>query len=484
MKQLRILHLSDIHFGDKHLCCPEDQTLSDTGYPSLFELLSEDLKESQFEQPVWKSGNDKVNPLIVAVSGDLTEAASHDQFKDAHSFLNRFDGSKLLGATLSLRNLFVVPGNHDVQYDAQTAEERLTPYANFYSKLYRDIRSPIMPDEADKLSQIHVDAERGFIVAEINSAYYVQQGTYDAQRGNVDMQVIKNLRNSLSVIPEEQRGQLVRIAIIHHHPILVPALVEGKRGYDAVANSHHLLKLLREFGFHIVLHGHKHFPHIFSYDTDSPWSAETPPAMVVVGGGSSTSRELPSGARRCNTYNLISIKWHPEAEQARVRIVTRGLITEDDDGELTPDLWRWTTLREVDRRLYPRRHLPEPVASTVRPGIDRVSEAERKKIYAATRLNMVVSEVLPSLMPEQAYEVRAWLVPHADMNGNPRPGWELPKRVVWSAGPKFYRKEILQNEDPTFCCSYNYWGSMVLQAEMHFEDESIGYGYTYARIPL
>lgn len=482
MKQLRILHLSDIHFGDKHRCGPEDQTLARAGYPSLFELLSKDLKESTFNHPVWISEGETINPLIVAVTGDLTETASYDQFKDAHSFFNRFDGSNLLGTTLSRRDLFVVPGNHDVKYDAKEAEERLAPYANFYSKLYKDIRSPVLPDAAETLSQVHVDSERGFIVAEINSAFYVQQGTLDAQRGNVDMQVIKNLRDSLSAIPEEQRGQLVRIAILHHHPILVPALVEAQRGYDAVANSHHLLKLLREFGFHIVLHGHKHFPHIFSYDTDSPWSADTPPATVVVAGGSSTSRELPSGARRCNTYNLISIKWHPEAGQARVRIVTRGLITEDGDGELAPDLWRWVSLREADRRLYPRRHLPEPVASSFRPGIDPDSEKERKKIYAATRLNMVVSEVLPSLMPGQAYEVRAWLVPHADNNGNPRPGWESPKRVVWSAGPNFHRKEIIQHEDPTFCCAYNYWGAMVLQAEMHFEN-GIGYGYTYARIP-
>lgn len=481
MNQLRILHLSDVHFGPHHRCSPEDPSHPRAGYPSLFELLARDLKEGPFGHSAWQPSDKAPNPLLVAVSGDLTETADSKEFGAAHAFLSRFEGASILNTALTKKDVFIVPGNHDVDYTADDAESRLSRYANFYTKFYKNIRTPIHPDESEGLSQVHVDTDRGLVVVEINSAYYVQKGTADAQRGCVDMRAIKRIRAGLAAIPADKRKRMIRIAILHHHPILVPALVEPGRGYDAVVNSHHLLQLLRDFGFHLVLHGHKHYPHIFSYDTDSPWGEPSAP-MLVVAGGSSASRELPAG-RRCNTYNLISVKWHPDAGQARVRFLTRGLISEDGSGELAPDLWKWTTLREVDRRLYPSCQLPEPVKISRKPGIDRAAETKRSEVYAATRGNMVVSEVLPSLLPGQAYEVRAWIVPHVDRDGQPKPGWEPPQQVLWSAGEMFDRKEVLRSEDPTFCAAFHYWGPMLLQAEIRFADGQVGYGYTYARIP-
>lgn len=485
MRQIRILHVSDVHFGRHHRCRPEDPTHSRAGYPSIFELIAKDLSGPVFDHPAWKPGSEKSpNPLLVMLTGDLTETAAPEEFKAAHAFLSQFDGAKILGTALSRRDVFVVPGNHDVTYDADEPETRLAPYANFYTKLFSGVRPGIAPDQAKNLTQVHVDQERGTMVAEINSAYYVKKGTADAQRGNVDMESISRLHTALSSIPITERNRMVRIAIMHHHPVLVPDLVEPGRGYDAVANSSHLLKLLREFGFQLVLHGHKHYPHVFSYDSDSPWHETIPPSMLVAAGGSSSSRELPPGGRRCNSYNLISMKWHPEASQARIRFVTRGLIAEDGGAETAPHLWKWVTLREVDRRLYPLRDPPSPARPVLTESFPKEAEAERKAEYQKTRLNMVVSDVLPSLVPGQAYEVRAWIVPHAEVDGTPKPGWEPPTRVVWSAGEAFGRRQECRREDDArFCCGFNYWGPMLVQAEMFFADGRVARAYTYARIP-
>lgn len=483
MIQLRILHLSDTHFGPHHRCGPEDHTHSMEGYPSLFELLKRDLNTETFPHPAWRQGGASPNPLIVVFSGDLTEFAKPEEFNAAHLLLSNLVSEEILGTKLTLSNVFVVPGNHDVVYDAENPETRIEHYTSFYSKLYEEFRPPITPDNAVQLSQLRVDNDNGIIVAEINSAHYVQKNTPDEQRGNVDMKVIGNLRKALLDIPEKQRIRSVRLAVLHHHPVLVPRLVEPGRGYDAVANSHHLLTLLRDFGFHLVLHGHKHYPHVFSYDTDSAWSGEQAPAMLVVGGGSAASRQLPSGQERCNSYNLVALKWHHAAGEARVRIMTRGLVTEDGGGEAAPDLWRWKTLRNIDRRLDQRHELPAPIAPSRRTPINAEAEAKRAEVYSATHRNMVVSEVLPSLVPGQAYEVRAWVVPNVDRDGRAKSGWVAPERVCWSAGEYFPRKEIARQDDPRFCCAFNYWGSMLLQAEMFFTDGTRGFGYTYARIP-
>jgi 3',5'-cyclic AMP phosphodiesterase CpdA len=488
VRQLRILHLSDIHFGEKHRCDPEDPTHPRVGYPSLFDLIQKDLGDDLFAHQTWRSGsNGSSNHLLVMVTGDLTERATPQEFKSAYTFLKKFDGAQILGSQTSLKDLFVVPGNHDVVYDTEDIETRLTPFANFYSKLFSGTRSPIFPYDAQNLTQVHISDKHSYIVAEIDSAAYVKKGTADAQRGMVDFEAIAKIDTELRAIPIPKRDSMIRIAIIHHHPILVPELVEPERGYDAVANSNHLLKLLREHGFQLVLHGHKHYPNIFSYDSDSPWQERTSPSMLVVSGGSSASRELPSGKRRHNTYNLLSIKWHPEVSQARVRIVTRGLVAEDGGGSLAPHQWKWITLREVDRRLYTPLDPPMPVhhlpTRKFNAQVDGVAEAKRSAIYQETRCNMVVSDVLPSLIPGQAYEVRCWIVPHVDRDGHPKPGWEPPVRVIWSAGERFPVKECDRAADPQFCCALNYWGPMLVQAEMVFANGERAYAQTYARIP-
>ncbi|WP_438038275.1 hypothetical protein [Sorangium sp. So ce128] len=108
----------------------------------------------------------------------------------------------MLGTKLSLRDIFVVPGNHDVAYDAEDMETRIVPYANFYNKLFAGTRPPILPHEASKVTQVHVDKGRGSIVVEINSAHYVQKGTPDEKRGSVDMQMIRMIDEALT----EARG--------------------------------------------------------------------------------------------------------------------------------------------------------------------------------------------------------------------------------------------------------------------------------------
>lgn len=492
MRQLRILHLTDLHFGRHYRCRPEDPTHPRAGYPELFDLICKDLSDWAEVDDVWISNPrrndvefnapDSEYPLLVAVTGDLTDCADRREFASAENFLRRFNGCHLLGTRVTLARVFMTPGNHDVDYTQDDTEGRITPFVNFYSAVYAGVRPPVLPREARTLTQVHLDPDHGTLVAEINTALYVQKGTADEKRGCVDMESIRLLEERLETIPSSALNNCIRVAIMHHHPILVPELVEVGREYDAVANSRHLLALLRRYGFQIVLHGHKHYPHMFSYDSDSMLVDTQAPSMLVCGGGSLSSRELPSGKRR-NTYSLTTLKWHPEVDQARVRVVTRGLIAEDGAGELAPHLWRWETLRDADRTLTSARHQPTPVGLKYSNWSDWGQEKERKSEYVKTRLNMAVCEVMPSLVRGQAYEVRAWIVPHVNKDGTPKPGWTPPARVVWSAGELFPVKTCERSEDPRFCASFNYWGPAAIQAELQFHDGYVVRTHVYARMP-
>lgn len=484
LPQLRLLHISDLHFGKNHICTPEDATGATRGMPPLKELLRRDLESSDWQSSVWAIQTDDLapTPLLIAATGDLTETADPNEFDKAYDFLRYLAAQSILGSQSDLSHVFVVPGNHDVVFDKQNPEHRFAPYCQFYNKLFREIqpeqRPYARPEEAHELNQIHAFPELRFLMAEVNSCYYVEKETIDESRGQVDHEAIAALRRNLDAVGDES-NHWIKIALIHHHPVLLPSFVEPGRGVDSVLNAKSLLRLLRDKGFQLVLHGHKHYPQVFSYDPDSAWAtAQAAIPQMVVAGGSCGSRLLPEGTQKCNTYNLLTVKWNPKALQARVQVVTRGLTRTGPDADLDPDQWSWKTLRTFDKILSPYENLPLPKSAQRIPfpkDVDPLEKA-RDEQYQELRLNMPVVEVFPSLMPGQGYEARAWLVPH-------RYHKEFPTRVTWSAGRMFDRKVLDGNAKPDFAVSFHYWGPMLIQAELEFADGDKACAYLYARLP-
>lgn len=482
LPQIRIIHLSDIHFGSKHNCIHPDPTCSSQGIPLLENLIENDLKDPSWAYSLWATSKDDnlSTPLIITNTGDLTECAQPDEFKRAHDFLLRLSTHPLVCETISLNNLFIVPGNHDVDFMRQNPEERFLQYCTFYNKLLGKNRDIVQPHESQSLSQVHIRPESKLVVIEINSCQYVEKETIDESRGQVDLSTIAKLRKELDSIENETTG-FIKVALIHHHPILIPTLVEPNRGYDAVLNSGSLLKLLREQGVHLILHGHKHYPQVFSYDPESAWSIKLGIPQLIIAGGSCGSTELPYVANCCNTYNVITVKWSPSANWARIQMITRGLIRVDEDGALDPDQWSWKTLRIFDRTLGPFNTVPQPSIGKRLPRPERTDENEEKRsqYYMHLRFNMPVVEILPSLLPDQAYEARVWLEPFKKGERHN----EYPVKVTWSAGPWFEKKICHRNDSTDFCAYFHYWGPMAVQAELEFDDGKKAYGHVYARYP-
>ncbi|HVQ68902.1 MAG TPA: metallophosphoesterase [Bradyrhizobium sp.] len=481
--QVRILHISDIHFGTDHICKKKSGARS--GVPNLGELITKDLSSDEWNEFIWANQHQQSERtrLLLVVSGDLAHTANSVEFDSAFEFIKRLISKPILGTEVALRDVFVVPGNHDVVFTQEVPEHRFLPYCNFYNKLFRpisDSRAVVHPDQADKLTQVHAFPDDRLLVAEINSSYYVEKETLDESRGQVDLEVIHALRQDFERLALESKDWL-KIAVVHHHPVLLPSFIEDGRSIDSILNAGSLLDLLRDHGFQLVLHGHKHFPQVFSYDPDPAWTAPntpTPRPQLIVAGGAAGSKTLPEAGLRSNTYNLLTIKWNPKALQSRVQIVTRGLNRWSTAGELNPDQWTWRTLRVYDRAMSPYENLPLPrqFGRIVPPDERDERDGERKKVYERLRLNMPVVEVLPSLLPGQGYEARAWIVLH-------RGHRESPKQVLWSAGPKFDRKLSDASAAPDFCVSFHYWGPMLIQAELTFEDGAVETACLYARLP-
>jgi len=338
-RQIVLVHLSDLHFGGKHRFNPEPTPRGDIpvreGYPTLFDKLREDL-----------GGQDPGCPVAICITGDLTTAASFAEYAEAERFIRNLSASRVYGKQRPFSSIFFnVPGNHDVIYDKSTIPERLATFAQFLSGLTGTHMDPANPWDWPLLYDCTADL--GLIVVCISSSIYVEKGKPDQDRGHVDVKQLARIKRELEAVEPERLHNSIRIALMHHHPVLIPALAEPGRGYDAVHNSGKLLAILRKFGFHMVLHGHKHDPHVFTEDSRSAFRTTHHNPILIAAGGSVGSTDLLKN--RWNSYNRISIKWHPAAGQARILIETVGLsVTDEDSNELLPSEWAWRVLRRED----------------------------------------------------------------------------------------------------------------------------------------
>lgn len=475
-RQLQIIHLSDLHFGSDHRFNVPPTVSGDKparkDFPTLLDKLLEDLKSPD------------VKNLLICITGDFAHTAEYQEFIAAEKFVQGLRTSVVHGKVRGDKAIYITPGNHDVNYTKADMGERWHQYTAFANRLNG---TRIADQEPLNHVTLHDRSEDlGAIVLCLNSSIYVEKGTPNEKRGEVDVAQLKHAESLLETLSEKKAlNDAIRVALIHHHPVLIPPLAESGRGYDAVHNSGLLLTLLRRYGFHLILHGHKHNPFIFAEDSESAWVTTSQP-IVVSAGGSVSSMSIPTEYKeRSNCYNRIIVKWHPAAKQTRVSIQTRGLsIFHSSGNEDLPQNWKWKTLKEVDKQFYATQCIPKAKAGKQKPFNPKDAkngESIRAKEYSRARGNMAVVEVLPSIVDGQAYEARAWIVPHPSAEFIR----EMPIRVIWSAGKMHPTITVEAKRDSRFCASFHYWDSMLLQAKLEFKNKkplSVCL-HVYARLP-
>ena len=394
--------------------------------------------------------------------------------------VERLSKSRVYSVVRGIDHVFIVPGNHDIDITSADDAKRWGLFCGLMSSVYS---RPYRPTSPLDLVELHDRPTDGYCVLTLNSVRHTQKGTDDENRGQMDEEQLKKVHDLLSKRATEIRHR-IRIALIHHHPVLIPQLVET-RGYDAVLRSGHLLNVLHKYGFHLILHGHKHWPCSFTSDARSAYDQAPVAPLLVVSGGSVGSTALPSG-QDSNCYNRISVRWNAGTDEVRMRVETRGLTKRDDTGqELPRSLWRWDTLRVDDRSFYRGASAPlvhqDKIVRESHPLNDDEDESSRQKEYRRLRDNMLVAMTRPSFLPGQKYEVVFWVIEHKSKDLTRRR--EVPKSVTWSGGICFSRKTVLRDNDLRFAAFYNYYGPMLIRAEISFDDGRKETAFIYAPIP-
>ena len=234
---IRLVHLSDLHFG----------------------AHDEELVEA-VEQQV-----DQLKPDLVVISGDFTQRARTEQFRQACEFLERLRerGHEVIG----------VPGNHDVPlYDV--LRRFLSPLAR-YRRFLDETLCPFveLPDVA---------------VLGINTAR-----SLTFKDGRMNKQQVEFIRETFARVASDK----MRV-IVTHHPLF--ALEVGGEVERAIGRQELALDAVEESGVDMVLAGHAH--HASSQDAGDLVTRAG--GVLVVQAGTATSTRVREQEQSFNTIDI------------------------------------------------------------------------------------------------------------------------------------------------------------------------------------
>jgi 3',5'-cyclic AMP phosphodiesterase CpdA len=492
---VEIIHLSDLHYGERHVFTMESTADGKTppakGMPTLADKLIADLTDpkQQPDLPTIIASEELANPTfqfppfqkIVCISGDLTQKAVLDEFREAEKLVERLRKEASLGVSEPDR-MFLCPGNHDLNWKSTDDAVRWDQYAGFLTRVTKKVH---LAQDAAMFGGVQVSPTTKVVILSLNTETKVMDETGEKSRGDLHPMQLAWARQQLEQLPPDVARDYIKVAMVHHHPVLLPSSAEAGRGYDAITGADKLLPMLHDHGFHVILHGHKHYPHTFREDVRNAFIRRDDHSLFIVAGGTCGSTELPSPQIATQCYNRIRIHWCPREGTTRVQVVTRGLVRfKDNGGELMPDQWHWKTLSIDDRHHFARRRPPPPSSTSMRYG-PRVAENSAANIarqteYARSHGYFPVAEILPAMLPGQTAEVHLRIVRHPDVKLTPTGPRPDVRAVTWSGGAKWFPSvRVTKVEDPDFRAIFAYWGGALLQAEIEFSDDTSCISHVY-----
>ncbi len=257
-RPLNILHLSDLHFGNN-----DDANLWSN-------QLCQDIFNDIFAKSVFKE-DATIHALII--SGDITNKADAKEFDAARLFIEKL----IIKLKLESKQIIIVPGNHEVNWDEAENAYQLTERKNYNSELkkdcyielaediikvmddeekyrkrftnfsnfYKAIKGKSYPQEYDEQGIIYHLAAENLLILGLNSAWNLDK--YFPNRSNIHDIALSNAINEIS--NSSEYNKCFKIAVWHH---------PYSRAGEAHIENPGFIERLAVAGFRLFLHGHIH----------------------------------------------------------------------------------------------------------------------------------------------------------------------------------------------------------------------------------
>jgi 3',5'-cyclic AMP phosphodiesterase CpdA len=225
-------------------------------------------------------------PDLVVVSGDLTQRAKPEQFRQARQFVDSMIAMKVPTLT--------VPGNHDVPL--YRVWERIFNPFGCYKKYFSPELEPVYRDD-------------DMLVVGINTAH-----GWTIKDGRIRLRRLLEVEKLLRATPET----VFKVVVAHHHMIPPPNFGTQR----VLANAYEAIDLFSSAGVDLILSGHLHQAYIGNSEEFYPKGR---PPVVILHSGTTTSNRGRGGERERNTCNWIQFdgeslvvshyRWHHSLER-------------------------------------------------------------------------------------------------------------------------------------------------------------------------
>jgi 3',5'-cyclic AMP phosphodiesterase CpdA len=262
---LNILHLSDLHFGEKH-CWGKN------GFPLLEYSISNELAK-----------HPDIHTDVIVVTGDISSNGTSDDFHDAKKFFKNIIDNNVFK---SLKKIIIVPGNHDYRWRSSNNKKltSLSERSEHFNAFINDLSSN--NTDLFDLADTNLDAK---ILNILNKNYVtwsfvshndlcclflgMNSVIIDSENdqgigyfGNEQLNAIAELVLKYKQLKQEE---IVIIPIFHHH-ILPVAYTERDYFFETdgvrskkcsvTLDAKAALEVFHKIGCKLVLHGHQHQP--------------------------------------------------------------------------------------------------------------------------------------------------------------------------------------------------------------------------------
>lgn len=300
---LRILHFSDIQFGELCLITP-----------------NRDVAESGFAKALVAAFARWPKPDLIALTGDITSRAAPAEFRQAKAFL------RLMQVWDCEVPVAYVPGNHDLSWDLAKLSPQHLEYEAFgfapylLSELWPSCETLPCGNAAGGavVQRLHLEDA---LVLGLNTA--VKESPEGPHYGYVCEDQLAKLS---ALVPKEHDGTALRILLLHHH---LRPLKDAKPYVDrsVATNAEALEAFVAQHRFDIILHGHRH--HRYYH----PINVGVHHAHVFCAASAGTiAKERYGGDQRCAVH-LIEV----EGRELGIAFGKRLTLEAHGSGET----WHW-----------------------------------------------------------------------------------------------------------------------------------------------